>query len=215
MADIFEPIVIRAKQLKAFLGEAVLTKPLVKAVTTTSNTAMLSAIIVHVVYREKCWMRFAAHCTYTTIGSKNLVTKLIYKPFMSSAKSIGITIPITLEIFTALLTKTLIRSRSKTFGTKTLFFSTSISRSTHIALARLAVELQTILSTALFPKTISSKPLLASGTKLLLLRRYQIDLNNSLVIGLIAQPIKIERVLKGDLVIPHLHDSLIVNVLTV
>jgi hypothetical protein len=76
-ANMFEPIAIRAKQLKSVLGKAVLSQPQVETMTTASETAMLGSVIINVVNRKKGWMRFATLHTDATIGSKNLITKLI------------------------------------------------------------------------------------------------------------------------------------------
>ncbi len=51
--DILEPVAVGTEQLKALFRKTLLTKPQVEPMTVTSNTAMLSAIVVNVVHRKE------------------------------------------------------------------------------------------------------------------------------------------------------------------
>jgi len=62
--NMFKPVAIRAEQLKPFLRKVVPAKPLVETRTSASDTAMASTIIVNVVYRKKCEVRFTTDYTF-------------------------------------------------------------------------------------------------------------------------------------------------------
>jgi hypothetical protein len=76
-ANMLEPIAIIAQQLKSLLGKTVLAKPPIETMAFAIDSAMISAIIVDMVYHKESRMRFAADNTFAAIGSKDLITKLI------------------------------------------------------------------------------------------------------------------------------------------
>jgi hypothetical protein len=76
-AYVLEPIAICTKQLKSFLGKAVLSQPQIETIPTASKTAMLSSVVLNMVNRKKCRVSLSTLAADAAICGKNLLTKLI------------------------------------------------------------------------------------------------------------------------------------------
>jgi hypothetical protein len=203
-AKMLAPVAIRAEKLKAFLGVVILAKPSIEAVSVASHTAMLSAIIADMVNRKKSRIRFAADSAFAAIGNKDLLTKIITILLMlrmatvangatrfdraNNTRATHTSLPFlrcTLAIILIQMSTNfllLLRGFGKQSFTpflNNLFRALRMSK-IFITAARLANAAQTIFRTAKFTKTISSEPLLAIRTKLMILQRSLACLRNIL-----------------------------------
>jgi len=166
VAYMLSPITIGTKHLKVW-RKIILSQPLIKTPPIAGNTAMLSAITIHVVYRKKCGVRFTTNNAEATIYGKYFITKFIHIPFSSRPTNTVFLTPLILSHTTLLTKAALLLSRSKTLDTKSLLSSQSIRRGTLLTLAEPAIGLQSILSALLLTKVGSHIPLLTPGAILL------------------------------------------------